>query len=104
MATPAIKEPVDQPISRTTSEGRTEVDLTQLLNTQQVRSTYEAIWKLRNLLAHNPHVVAINRFRSELDATADALEEVTKHGSSPEVERLRLAIQHLRQVDTSRRR
>ena len=51
-------------ISRTTSEGRTEVDASELLRSDQaLRKTYEAFKKLRNTIAHSPEMNAIEQMK-----------------------------------------
>jgi len=59
----------DQRISRTTSEGRTELDVHELLNTDHVRRTYEAFQKLHEMMrkdALNDELKKMQNFSSQL--------------------------------------
>jgi hypothetical protein len=109
----------EQMISRTTSEGRTELDANELLRSDRVRRTYEAfqkfeeltrqsavveeLTKLRNLTAELTGSGQYDKLQKQLVSVERLLDDARKANPfTTERERIQAAMDALRGVDKRR--
>lgn len=94
MAYPAAVN-AEQRISRTTSEGRTELDPAELLDSEPVRRAYEDFAKLQELMAPLD-------FEKIANTTREAMEQLQRSGQFEQLKDLRQTLERLLQVERRR--